>query len=133
MAKLVPKVVVHICSPTSNRGVCTLLHIFTSMCCHLSFFILAILTGARWHLRVVLISISLMTKDNGHFFKCFSVFRDCSIENCLFSSVPYLLTGLFGLFVSNFLSSLYIFRYQPSVDVGLVKIFSHLQAAILSQ
>jgi hypothetical protein len=38
----------------------------------LEFLILAILTGVRCNLRVVLISISLITKDAEYFFRCFS-------------------------------------------------------------
>ena len=55
------------------------------------FLILAILTGVRWNVRVVLICISLMVKDFEHFFRCFSAVWYSSIENSLFSSVPHLL------------------------------------------
>jgi hypothetical protein len=61
-------------------------------CQHLlspEFLILAILTGVRWNLRVVLIYISLMTKDVEHFFRCFSATWYSSVENSLISSVPH--------------------------------------------
>ena len=51
--------------------------------------ILAIPAGVRWNLRVIVICISLMSKDVEHFFKCFSAIRDSSVENSLFSFVPH--------------------------------------------
>ena len=81
-------------------------------CQHLQspeFFILAILAGVRWNLRVVLIWISLMTKDVEHIFRCFSAIQFSSGENSLFSSEPHFLMGLFDFLESTFLSSLYIY------------------------
>jgi hypothetical protein len=60
-------------------------------CQHLlssEFLILAILTGVKWDLRVVLICIALMTKNVEHFFRCSSAIWYTSVENSLFSSVP---------------------------------------------
>jgi hypothetical protein len=95
----------------------------------LGFLILAILTGVRWNLKVVLICISLMIKDVEHFFTCFSAIQYSSVENSLFSSEPHLLMGLFEFMESSFLSSLYILDISPLSDLGLVKILSQSVAA----
>jgi len=76
------------------------------------FLILAILTGVRWHLWVVLICISLMTKDTEHFFRCFSasgyslltrVLLMPSLDPLLTPSLPLpLLLLSFSISVSSF-------------------------------
>ena len=88
------------------------------------FLILAILTGIRWNLRVV-ICIFLMTKDVELFLKCLSAILDSSVESSLVRSVLQFFIGLFVLLMTNFLSSLNILEIRSLSDVGLVKIFSH--------
>jgi hypothetical protein len=88
------------------------------------FSISVILTGVRWNLRVVLICISLMTKNVEHFFRCFSANWYSSVEISFFSSVSHFLIGLFGSLESNFLCSLYILDINPLLDVGFEKNFS---------
>jgi hypothetical protein len=67
--------------------------ILTPQPCHhvlsLEFLILAILMRIRWKFRIVLICISLMTKDIEHFFRCFLAIWDSLVENSLFSSVSH--------------------------------------------
>jgi hypothetical protein len=90
-------------------------------CQHLlspEFLILAILTGLRWNLRVVLICISLIIKDAEHFFRCFSAIRYSSGDNSLFSSEPHFLMRLFDFLESTFLTSLYILDISPLSDLG---------------
>jgi hypothetical protein len=73
------------------------------------FLILAIVTGVRWRLRVVLICISLMIKDVEYFSQVLFSHLVSSVENSLFSFVPHYLMGLFDFLEFSFLSSLYIY------------------------
>jgi hypothetical protein len=84
--------------------------------------ILSILIDIRWNLRVILICISLITKDFEHFFRYFSVIRDSSVVNSQFSSITHFLIR-FGFLMVSFLSSLYTLDITPLSDVGLVKNF----------
>jgi hypothetical protein len=59
----------------------------------LVFLMLAILTGLRWNLTVVLICISFMARDGEHFFMCFLAIWISSFEKVLFSSVAHFFIG----------------------------------------
>jgi hypothetical protein len=57
------------------------------------FLMVAILTGVRWNLSVILILISFMTRDVKHIFMCFSATWTSSFEKTLSSSFSHFLLG----------------------------------------
>ena len=85
--------------------------------------ILAILNSVRWNVRVVLICISLISKDFEHSFRSLSAIRDSSVGISQFRPIPQFLLVLFGFLVISFLSSLYILDISPLLDIDLVKNF----------
>ena len=86
--------------------------------------ILAILTGIRWDLRVVLICISLMAKDTEYSLSVSRLFEISLLRILCLDLYPIFSWNIWFVDV-YFLEFFIFFGDQPFLDMGLAKNFSH--------
>ena len=77
--------------PAVNKGSIFSASLSTLVTFH--FFFIALLLGVKWYFNVVLICISLMTRDIGYLFMCLITIYISSLKKCLLRSFAHCYLG----------------------------------------